>query len=199
MIGEVLYSAQDAHTWLQDSGATFHVTPNIEWFSNYSADANGIVRLGNKEECKIGGTGEVCIREPKENTISLHRVRHVLDLKRSLVSIDMFTEDGYRTTLHESTWVIIRGNLKIGSGHKYNNFYPLMTINPKGDMNVAQKTDQNVWHGRLEHMSQVRLDSLLSVGYIPKLKRRWTSVSIIDMGNKPEVRTLSIMRQYDSP
>ena len=32
MIEEVLYSAQDAHTWLLDSGATFHVTSNIEWF-----------------------------------------------------------------------------------------------------------------------------------------------------------------------
>ena len=36
-IREVYYSAQDAHTWLLDSGATFHITPNIEWFSNYLA------------------------------------------------------------------------------------------------------------------------------------------------------------------
>ena len=39
MIREVLYSAQDAHTWLLDSDATFHMTPNIEWFSNYLAEA----------------------------------------------------------------------------------------------------------------------------------------------------------------
>ena len=43
MIGEVLYSAQDAHTWLLDSGATFQVTPKIEWFLNYSVDASNTV------------------------------------------------------------------------------------------------------------------------------------------------------------
>ena len=47
VIKEVLYNAQDAHTWLLDSGATFHMTPNIEWFSNYSAGANGTIQLGN--------------------------------------------------------------------------------------------------------------------------------------------------------
>ena len=43
MIREVLYIVQDA-TWLLDSGATFHVTPNIECFSNYSVDTSGTVR-----------------------------------------------------------------------------------------------------------------------------------------------------------
>ena len=42
-----------------DSDATFHVTPNKEWFSDYSTDASGTVRLGNRQECNIAGTGEV--------------------------------------------------------------------------------------------------------------------------------------------
>ena len=33
---EILYSAEDAHTWLLDSDATFHVTPHHEWFTDYS-------------------------------------------------------------------------------------------------------------------------------------------------------------------
>ena len=53
MTGEVHYSAQDAHTWLLDSGATFHVTPNLEWFSNYAAEMSGTVQLGNGQECKF--------------------------------------------------------------------------------------------------------------------------------------------------
>ena len=47
MIREVLYSAQDTQTWLLDSGATFHLTPNIEWFSNYSARTSGTIQLDN--------------------------------------------------------------------------------------------------------------------------------------------------------
>ena len=67
----------------------------------------------------------------------------------------MLTEHGYRTTLNESVWMISRENLRIGSGHKYNNLYQLMAINPEGVVNVAEKTDPNLWHSRLGHMSQV--------------------------------------------
>ena len=141
-----------------DSGATFHVTPNIEWFSNYSARTSGIVRLGNGQECKLAGTEEVPIQLPNGNIITLHQVWHVPDLKRSLISIGILVEYGYRTNLNELAWMISRGNLRIGSGHKYNNLYPLMVINPEGVVNVAEKIDSNLWHGRLSHMSQAEMD-----------------------------------------
>ena len=44
--GEILYSAQDAHTWWLNSNAIFHVTPHQEWFTDYSRSA-GSVRVGN--------------------------------------------------------------------------------------------------------------------------------------------------------
>ena len=106
MIEEVHYSAQDAHMWLLDSSATFHVTPNLEWFSNYAAKTSDTVRLGNRQEGKITGTGQVPIQLPNGNTITLYQVRHLPPLKRSLVSIGMLVEDGYKTTLNESTWMI---------------------------------------------------------------------------------------------
>ena len=71
------------------------------------------VVLGNGQECKIAGTGEVPDQLPNGNTITLHQVRHVLALKRSLVSIGMLAEYGYKTTLNESKWMISRGNLEL--------------------------------------------------------------------------------------
>ena len=156
-------------------GATFHVTPNLEWYSNYTVKTSRTIRLGNGQECKIAGTGEVPIQLPNGNTITLHQVRHVVALKRSLVSIGILAEDGYKTTLNESTWMISRGNLRIGSGHKYNNLYPLMAINPIEVVNVAEKTDPNLWHGRLDHMLQAELDRLMTVSYIPKLQAKMDS------------------------
>ena len=117
-IREVHYSAQDAHTWLLDSNARFHVTLNIEWFSICSSEMSCTVRLGNGQECKIDGTREVPIQLLNGNIISLHNVRHVPALKKSLVSIDMLAEDGYTTTLNESAWMINRANLRMGSGNK---------------------------------------------------------------------------------
>mgnify|MGYP000105409760 FL=1 len=81
---------------------------------------------------RIAGFCEVPIQLLNDNTITLHQVWHVPALKRSMVSIGMLIEDGYRTTLSESSWMISQGNMKIGSGYKDNNMYPLMTINLEG-------------------------------------------------------------------
>ena len=94
IIGELHYSAQDAHTWLLDSIATFHVTPNLKWFLNYTVETSGTIRLGNGKECKIAGTREVHIQLFNDNTITLHQVQHVPALKRKLVSIGMLGENG---------------------------------------------------------------------------------------------------------
>ena len=77
-----------------------------------------------------------------------------------------------RMTLNESTWIISWGNLRIGSRHKYNNMYLLMVINPEVVVNVAKKTDPNLWHNRLGHMSQAGLDRLMAVDYIPKIQAK---------------------------
>ena len=55
-IGEVHYSVQDAHMWLLDLGATFHITLNLELFLNYMTETSGTVRLYNGQDCKITGT-----------------------------------------------------------------------------------------------------------------------------------------------
>ena len=94
-IGEVVYSPQDAQIWLLDSSATFYVTPNIKWFSKYSGGANSAIQLRNKQKYVIVGIGEVPIQLLNNNTITLHRVQHVPELKRSLVSISMLVEVGY--------------------------------------------------------------------------------------------------------
>ena len=101
-----LQCTRHTNVGLLDSGATFHVTANNEWFTNYSIGASSTVKLGNGQEYAITGIREVPIQLPNSNTITLHQVQHVPELKRSLVSIGMLVEDGYKTTLNESTWMI---------------------------------------------------------------------------------------------
>ena len=47
-----------------------------------------------------------------------------------------------------------------------------MEINPEGVVNVAKLQDSSLWHGRLGHMSQARLDRLMVIGYILKLQTK---------------------------
>ena len=102
-IGEVHYSAQDAHMWLLDSSATFHVTPNLEWFSYYATEMSGTVPLGNEQECKIVGIGEVPIQLPNGNTITLHQVRHVPALKKETYGLHRHASQ--RWVYNGSQWV----------------------------------------------------------------------------------------------
>ena len=142
--GDVLYNAQHTWTWLLDFGVPFHATPDIAWFSDYSIGADGTVRLGIGQKCIIVGIGEVPIQLLNDNSITLHQVRHVPELNKSLVSIGMLAKVWYRLTLSELSWMINQGNRKIRCRCKYNNLYPLMAINPEGIVKVHGSRDSNL-------------------------------------------------------
>ena len=60
-------------------------------------------RNDNEQECKSAGIGEVPIQLQNDNMSILNHARHVPELKRSLVSIGILAEDGYKTTHSESS------------------------------------------------------------------------------------------------
>lgn len=47
--------------WILDSGCTFHMTPNQEWFDTYKKVDIGSVLMGNDIACKVVGIGAVRI------------------------------------------------------------------------------------------------------------------------------------------
>ena len=59
------------HDWILDSGASFHVTPHREWFTNYDASRTGRVRLGNYYACEIEGVGDVQLKFQQGSTYDM--------------------------------------------------------------------------------------------------------------------------------
>ena len=49
----------DMHSWIIDSGASFHVTPYRDLFVRYSTGKKGVVFLGDNHACSIIGIGDV--------------------------------------------------------------------------------------------------------------------------------------------
>ncbi|KAG8503607.1 hypothetical protein CXB51_001802 [Gossypium anomalum] len=41
--------------WILDSGCTFHMSPNRDWFTTYETVSEGVVFMGNNASCKITG------------------------------------------------------------------------------------------------------------------------------------------------
>ena len=69
-----------------DSGASFHVTPHREWFTNYDAKRTSRVQLGNDYACEIMGVGDVKLKFQHGSTFILKNVRHVPNLTKSLIN-----------------------------------------------------------------------------------------------------------------
>ena len=83
-----------SNDWILDSGASFHVSPNREWFSTYNAGRTGRVMLGNGLACDIVGVGDVQVRFNNGSTFTLHDVRHVPLLTKKLVSAGQLDDAG---------------------------------------------------------------------------------------------------------
>ena len=95
--GEVLtVSLSDNNgKWVLDSGCTYHMCPNQEWFQFYNKINSGQVLLGNNMACKVVAIGNVRIQLHDGTVKVLSGVRHVPELKRNLISLAMLHESSY--------------------------------------------------------------------------------------------------------
>ncbi|KAG8474279.1 hypothetical protein CXB51_033804 [Gossypium anomalum] len=48
--------------WILDSGCTFHISPNRDWFTTYETVSEGVVLMGNNTSCKIVGVGTIKVK-----------------------------------------------------------------------------------------------------------------------------------------
>ncbi|KAG8501609.1 hypothetical protein CXB51_003912 [Gossypium anomalum] len=48
--------------WILDSGCTFHMSPNWDWFTTYETMSEGVVLMGNNASCKIAGVGTIKVK-----------------------------------------------------------------------------------------------------------------------------------------
>ncbi|KAE8708241.1 hypothetical protein F3Y22_tig00110348pilonHSYRG00195 [Hibiscus syriacus] len=64
--GELLVEAEDnfitSDEWILDSGSSFHMSPNRDWFATYENVSTGDVFLGNNVSCNVVGIGTIKIK-----------------------------------------------------------------------------------------------------------------------------------------
>ncbi|KAG8488335.1 hypothetical protein CXB51_016384 [Gossypium anomalum] len=75
--------------WILDSGCSFHMCPNREWFSTYSLVEGRVVHMGNGSSSKVIGIGTVKIRIHDGTIKTLSNVRYVPDLRKNLISLSI--------------------------------------------------------------------------------------------------------------
>ncbi|KAG8493126.1 hypothetical protein CXB51_010660 [Gossypium anomalum] len=64
--GEILVASVNnsrvSEEWILDSGCTFHMSPNQDWFTTYEIVSEGVVLMGNNASCKIADVGTIKIK-----------------------------------------------------------------------------------------------------------------------------------------
>ncbi|KAG8485735.1 hypothetical protein CXB51_019086 [Gossypium anomalum] len=145
--------------WILDSGYTFHMSPNRDWFTTYETMSEGFVLMGNNDSCKIAGVGTIKVMMFDGFVRTLSDVRHVPELKRNLISLSTLNSKRYRYTTESGVLKISKGSLVLMKGQrKTAKLYVLQGSTVTGDATVASSSlsDDDItklWHMRLGHMS----------------------------------------------
>ncbi|KAG8478507.1 hypothetical protein CXB51_028390 [Gossypium anomalum] len=146
--------------WILDSGCTFHMSPNRDWFITYEMVSEGVVLMGNNTSCKITGVGTIKVKMFDGIVRTLSDVQHVPELKRNLISLSTLDSKGYRYTAESGVLKISKGSLIVMKGQrKTAKLYVLEGSTVTGDAAVASSSlsDDDItklWHMRLGHMSE---------------------------------------------
>ena len=132
---------------------------------------HGTVHLGNNYACDIVGLGSVQFSFADGMTFVLHNVRHVPQLKKSLISTGQLDDAGYHTTFGDKKWKICKGSRIVAKGCKVDTLYPLYVSSVRDHVvAVTEQPSVSLWHGRLGHMSKRGMETLSRCGYLPYLR-----------------------------
>ncbi|KAK4400677.1 Retrovirus-related Pol polyprotein from transposon TNT 1-94 [Sesamum angolense] len=145
---------QYVDAWILDSGCSYHITPNREWFSSYRSGNSGSVYLGDDRCCNIVGVGDVRIKMYDGTVRTLSDVRHIPDLKKNLISLGTLHKNGFIPKADEDreTIRIVKGALTMMKGKiTAGNIYKLLGNTVVGGVHSVDSCDDNtkLWHMRL--------------------------------------------------
>ena len=103
-------------SWILDSACSYHMTPKKDWFDTYKPYNVGMVQMGNDATCLIIGIGIVKIKMFDGVVRVLSNVRHVLDLRKNLISLGVLDDLGYLYSSKGGIMKITKGTLMVIKG-----------------------------------------------------------------------------------
>ncbi|KAF7115099.1 hypothetical protein RHSIM_RhsimUnG0064500 [Rhododendron simsii] len=176
--GFVGLTGQDL-SWVIDSGASFHVTSQRDFFASYIHGDFGHVRMGNEGVSKIVGMGDVCLETNTGCKLLLKDVRHVPDIRLNLISAGKLDDEGYKNQFGDGKWKLSKGSLVVARGKKSSTLYLMQAKLSKGEVNaIGDEASTELWHKRLGHMSEKGMQILARKALLPEVKAEETEQEV---------------------
>ena len=94
-----------------DTTSSFHITARRDFFSSYTSGSFGWVRMGNEAKCEIVGMEDVELETSIGCKLVLKDVKHVPEMRFSLISVGKLDDEGYHSHLGDGKWKLTKGSL----------------------------------------------------------------------------------------
>jgi len=107
--------------WMLDTGATYHVCLNKDWFSSFEKLDGCSIIVGDDRQCNIEGIGTVQIRMFDGMVRELKEVRYVPQVKKNFISVGALESLGHTVSVRDGVLKITRGSMVVIKGVRRNN------------------------------------------------------------------------------
>jgi hypothetical protein len=129
--------------------------------------------MGNDISSKVVGIGSIRIKMFDGTVKILTDVRHVPDIKKSLISLGFLDRGGYKTIVQGGVMKVYKGILLVMKAKNIGNLFLLEGRTESDHAIMVSKNDSDsvrLWHQRLGHMSEQGLKVLTDCKLLPSLK-----------------------------
>ncbi|MBE2321141.1 GAG-pre-integrase domain-containing protein, partial [Solirubrobacter sp. CPCC 204708] len=166
-------SLSDASSWVLDTGASSHICNNIKELrgSRRLGQDQVSLRVGNGASVAALAVGTCDLNLPSGHVMKLENCLFMPGIVRNIISVSTLTCSGYEFVFNRYSCTISIGNKSVGSGIYLNGLY---FLNMDGSVNCLEdrhdakrhkrpqdeKDSTYVWHLRLGHISEERINKL---------------------------------------
>ena len=154
------------YQWVVDSTASFNVTPHRDYFTSYTIGDFRHVKMGNQGVSKIVGIGDIWLEPNIGCKLHLKNVRHISDIRLSLIFVQVLNDDGYYNFFGDGKWKCTKGNMVVAKGEKRNTLYWTTTKFFIPQVNAVEDCSIELWHKRLGYLSEKGLATLSRQGLL---------------------------------
>ncbi|RDX97971.1 hypothetical protein CR513_19188, partial [Mucuna pruriens] len=147
-----------------------------EFFTSYTAcdfgvlmGNDGVTKVIDVGVTKVIDVGDVCLQTNTGMQLWLRGVKHAPDVRFNMISMHMLDDGGYDNHFGYGKWKLTKGNLVVARGEKISKLYWTKALVAKDSVN-AMDMETFLWHRRLTHISEKRLNCLAKKDMLPGLK-----------------------------
>ncbi|KAH9782763.1 retrovirus-related pol polyprotein from transposon TNT 1-94-like protein [Citrus sinensis] len=153
--------------WILDTGATYHLCPIKEWFTDFRNLESGAVMMGNNQPCRTMGIRTIWLKMFDGMVRELKEVRFVPEIKKNLISVGALEAKGYKVTIEDGTMKFTHGAMVILQGVRRHNLYYLKGgTTDEANVVEAHSDTTKLWHVRLGHAGEKSLQTLMRHGLL---------------------------------